>query len=69
MTEHGHERKGERKLCSGVCWGDAVNDSSPEWKGWGAAGVGIGRELRHMWTSGWRCKFVVISVWCISQAG
>ena len=32
MTEHGHERKGKRKLCSGVCWGDAVNDSSPSGK-------------------------------------
>ena len=29
VTEHGRDRKGERKLCSGVCWGDAVNDSSP----------------------------------------
>lgn len=46
MTEHGHERKGEGKLCSGVCWGDAVNDSSRsgkvgELQVWGREG---GRE-------------------------
>ena len=66
MTEHGRERKGERKLCSGVCWGDAVNDSSPrgevgELQVWGEGGREGGREGAEayggLWLEMWiRCR-------------
>lgn len=35
----GMRGKGERELCSGVCWGEAVGDT-PQSEGWGAAGGG-----------------------------